>query len=71
LTNLYWLLDPTAIIIGGGVIDSRETWWQALQERLSAGGTKLCVLPAALGNDAGVVGAASLVWRHQRERQHA
>jgi glucokinase len=71
LTNLYWLLDPAAIIIGGGVIDSRELWWPSLQERLSAGGSKLCVLPAALGNDAGVVGAASLVWQHQREQPHA
>lgn len=68
LTNLYWLLDPAAIVIGGGVIDSREIWWPLLQERLSAGLTKLCVLPAALGNDAGVVGAASLVWQHQHAR---
>lgn len=69
LTNLYWLLDPAAIVIGGGVIDSRETWWPLLQERLRAGLTKLCVLPAALGNDAGVIGAASLVWQHQRSRE--
>jgi glucokinase len=66
LTNLYWLLDPAVIVIGGGVIDSRETWWPLLQERLRAGLTRLCVLPAALGNDAGVVGAAALVWQHQQ-----
>jgi glucokinase len=71
LVNVYWMLDPACVIIGGGVIDSRDVWWSPLCERLRAAGVPLTVVPAALGNRAGVVGAALLVWRAREGHTHA
>lgn len=62
LHNLYWSLDPDCLVLGGGVIDSRQIWWDALLARLASAGTDLRIIPAALGNQAGVLGAARLAW---------
>lgn len=62
LHNLYWSLDPELLLIGGGVIDARATWWDPLIARLTAHGAPLRVAPAALGSNAGVIGAARLAW---------
>lgn len=62
LHNLYWTLDPALLLLGGGVIDAREHWWRQLEERIAAYGIGLRIAPAALGNDAGVIGAARLAW---------
>ena len=62
LHNLYWSFDPDLVLIGGGVIDSRDLWWDALQQRIDAYKVNLRLAPAALGGDAGLVGAARLVW---------
>jgi len=61
------LFDPEALIIGGGVADADAdgTWLRILADQIhshafSAEGKRLPVGRAALGNDAGFIGAAAL-----------
>lgn len=66
IVNLSWLLDPRQIIIGGGVIEAKHLWWDQLLAAVEKSDlpTKRMVLsPAALGNDAGMIGAAKLAWQ--------
>ncbi|GAB2699293.1 ROK family protein [Paenibacillus thermoaerophilus] len=60
--NIVQSLDPQAILIGGGVVESGEHWWPYLTEALQASPFKAEVRPAALGNRAGSLGAAKLAW---------
>ncbi|AWL11984.1 Glucokinase [Saliniradius amylolyticus] len=60
IENLYWLLDPDAIVIGGGLIDARQYWWSQVQERLQQRDLDINLQVAQLANDAGAVGAAKL-----------
>ncbi len=62
LHNLYWTLDPDLIIIGGGVTDSQALWWPQLHAILQEQTVQTSVALARLGNDAGVIGAAKLVF---------
>ena len=62
LHNFYWAIDPDLVLIGGGVVHSQAFWWQKLVQKLDALGAKIPIAPAALGNDAGLYGAAKLVW---------
>lgn len=63
LHNIGWIFDPAMIVLGGGVIDGRAHWWPQLQERLARLGAGWRVAPAALGGDAGMIGAARLAWQ--------
>ena len=61
------LFDPEAIIIGGGVADadSQGVWLNAIRDNIhrhafSVSGKSIPVGKAALGNDAGFIGAAAL-----------
>ncbi|RXJ02181.1 ROK family protein [Anaerobacillus alkaliphilus] len=65
--NVSITFDPTAVIIGGGVIDSKEIWWQLLLDKLVNYHVHLQVFPAELGNDAGMLGAAKLAFDHVKE----
>ena len=63
--NACWLLNPNAIIIGGGVAKAGALLFDPLQkamhEQLSPAFTDhLEILPARFGNEAGIIGAASL-----------
>ena len=66
LSTLVCVLRPQVIILGGGVSNERETLLAPLREKLRAdtfSGTEIGVPPvivAALGNDAGLIGAAFL-----------
>jgi len=60
--NLHWMIDPNRIIIGGGMVDSRHHWWPLLEANLAAYGVTVPLVAATLGNDAGVYGAARLVF---------
>lgn len=62
LHNYYWMIDPNLIIIGGGVIDSRALWWPQLVDKLDALKVTSPIAVATLGNDAGVYGAAKIVF---------
>lgn len=55
--NIRWTLDPDVLLIGGGMLDAKALWWPQLQARVQ-GLTPFALLPAALGNGAGVFGAA-------------
>ncbi len=51
LATLEALLSPDLIIIGGGVSEESDKWFRYLRRTAD-------VVPATLGNDAGIVGAA-------------
>lgn len=63
LHDLHVALDPGLVIIGGGVLQSSPLWWEPLVQSLAARQVALRLEPAALGNDAGLVGAARLAWQ--------
>ncbi|MBD2295324.1 ROK family protein [Anabaena sphaerica FACHB-251] len=65
LTSLIYVLTPQAIIIGGGVSASFEYFLPSMQAEiekrvLPTSRVGLQILPAELGNSAGMVGAAKL-----------
>ncbi len=61
LYNITISIDPETILIGGGVIDSKEHWWSKLQAKLNDYRVNTSVVPAALGNKAGMYGSAKLI----------
>jgi glucokinase len=72
LASLIYVLTPEAILIGGGVSASAEFFFPSAQaeiERrvLPSSRAGLQLLPAALGNQAGIVGAAKLAWQQLDE----
>ena len=63
--NACWLLNPAAIIIGGGVAKAGELLFGPLKESIEkqlspAFLDGLKILPAQFSNDAGIIGAATL-----------
>jgi glucokinase len=65
LVNAIWLLNPDAIVIGGGVAKAGPLIFdpvlRTIRERVSPlFYEQLRVLPAELGNDAGIIGCAEL-----------
>jgi glucokinase len=67
LSNIIYILNPTAAIIGGGISASAEFFLPAANAEIdrrvnptSKGSFRL--LPAQLGNNAGSIGAAKLAW---------
>lgn len=65
LTSLRNIFDPEVIIIGGGVIHSKEIWWDGMMEKF----VKTCnntenidVVAAKFLNDAGVIGAGKIAF---------
>lgn len=63
LISIKNIFDPEAIIIGGGVINSREVWWDRVIDYYnkncnSPKGTE--ILPAQFLNNAGMIGAAKI-----------
>lgn len=61
ITNLANGLNPQAVIIGGGVIESKEIWWDAFLKAIQKNEVPVEVRPALLGNRAGSIGAAKLI----------
>ena len=65
LTSLTNFADPEAIIISGGLINSKEYWLDELvrqfKERLN-GNIFPKIIPAVLSNDAGMIGAAKIAY---------
>jgi glucokinase len=60
LYNIHTGINPGRIVIGGGVIESRDAFWDDLQAKLSERGVSVPVVPAILGNRAGSLGAAKM-----------
>lgn len=71
LAGLANVVAPDVIVIGGGVAGAGVHWWSALTEEIEQGLVPalrgLSVVPAALGADAALLGAAHLVWREAEE----
>ena len=66
LASIVNLLNPEKIIIGGGVADAGEILLEPLTETLKKRAMKIAgsaveVVPAQLGNTAGVIGASLLI----------
>ncbi len=63
MVTIHNVFDPGVIVVGGGVITSSEIWWSKLLETLNDISPKSIQLtPALLGNRAGILGAAKLVY---------
>ena len=67
LASLVYVLTPEAIIIGGGISASSRfflpsTLKEIKQRVVEPSRVDLKLLPAKLGNRAGMLGAAKLVW---------
>jgi glucokinase len=65
LTNVIWLVNPGRIVLGGGVSQAGERLFRYIRETIRNRCEKtfwenLEIVPAALGNDAGIIGAAAL-----------
>ena len=68
IANYITLLDPERVVIGGGMADAGPVLFEPLIARLTREVTLQPVppvLPAALGNDAGYLGAALKAWLAQ------
>ncbi|MBH8574700.1 ROK family protein [Nostocaceae cyanobacterium CENA369] len=68
LTSLIYVLTPEAIVLGGGVSASFEFFFPAVKAEIEkrvmpTSRLGLQILPAELGNSAGIVGAAKLAWQ--------
>jgi len=69
LVSLIYVLTPEAIVLGGGVSASFEFFLPAAkaeieQRVMPTSRLGLQILPAQLGNSAGMVGAAKLAWQY-------
>lgn len=76
LGGLVNTLDPEAVILGGGIMQAGPPLWEPLEAALRAevlpSAAKVPLRPAALGVDAGVIGAATLALEYlQRSSAHA
>ena len=65
MMNACWLLNPEALVIGGGVARAGDLLFTPFREHLLrqlSGPFRdgLAILPAAFGHEAGTVGAAAL-----------
>lgn len=65
LSDVVWLLNPDAIVIGGGVAKAGELVFDPIRRTIASRTSKvfhekLLIVPAALGNDAGIIGSAAL-----------
>ena len=68
LAFLVNVLDPEAVVVGGGLgLDGRLYWQSLLHSTRSHiwadAGKQVPILPARLSKDAGVIGAAATFWR--------
>ncbi len=65
LADIVWLLNPDAIILGGGVAGAGELLFKPIRDTIRSRTAavfheRLALLPAELGTDAGLIGAAAL-----------
>jgi glucokinase len=65
LTDIVWLLNPDRIVIGGGVANAGDLLFDPIRQTIcertmNVFHEHLEIVPAALGNDAGIIGCAAL-----------
>lgn len=75
LASLANVIDPQAVIVGGGVAEAGPAFWLPMEEALRAelmpAAAALILRRAALGGDAAVIGAATLLFADQIGETHA
>ncbi|MDT0343314.1 ROK family protein [Streptomyces litchfieldiae] len=74
LLTAITLLDPATVIVGGGLAEAGETLLAPLHAALAAKATYQrlpTIVPAALGDAAGCLGAGLLAWDHTTLPTHA
>lgn len=64
-SDIVWLLNPDAFVIGGGVAKAGELVFGPIRKAINSRTMRdlhesLKIIPAALGNDAGIIGSAAL-----------
>ncbi|MFD0867116.1 ROK family protein, partial [Tessaracoccus lubricantis] len=66
IAGIVTVVDPAAVVIGGGVADAGPVWWQPLTDTIRSEVisvlAELPVLKAELGSSAALVGAAAQVF---------
>lgn len=65
LVSLKNIFDPQGIVIGGGVINSREYWWDKMlgyYKKHSNDPETMEIVPAVYLNDSGMIGAGRIVF---------
>ncbi|MDU3211260.1 ROK family protein [Anaerococcus sp.] len=65
LTSLRNIFDPEVIVIGGGVIHSKDIWWDGMIEKFNDicnNTLNVSVIPAKYLNDSGVIGAGKIAF---------
>lgn len=65
IVSLKNIFDPEGIVIGGGVINSRDYWWEKMlnyYKEFVNNDKKLKIVPAIYLNDAGIIGAAKVAF---------
>ncbi|WP_181346968.1 ROK family protein [Thalassobacillus sp. CUG 92003] len=61
ITNLQYVFDPERIVIGGGIIDSGDQWWEGFINTLkNKSSIPIDVQRARLNNNASMIGASYL-----------
>ncbi|MEO7319110.1 MAG: ROK family protein, partial [Chthoniobacteraceae bacterium] len=65
LANVVWIVNPDTIVIGGGVANAGDLLFDPIRREITARtipvfNAHLRVLPATLGNEAGIIGNAAL-----------
>lgn len=66
LINVYQLTGTKLIVLGGGLIDNTSAWWDTLENSIRQHTSKpIELVPARLGNKAGIIGAAILAMQRK------
>ncbi|MDQ1910266.1 ROK family protein [Paenibacillus sp. GD4] len=61
LISIRNVIDPAKFILGGGLVDSHEVWWDYVTDSLASMSKHRTIIEKAkLGNRAGMIGAAKL-----------
>ena len=73
LCDIVWLLNPDRIVIGGGVARAGEHVFRPIrrvieQRTMKIFHQRLTIVPALLGNDAGIIGSAALALEEAKRR---
>jgi glucokinase len=70
MAMITFVLNPARFVIGGGVARAGDTLFQPLKEAyrehvLPSAAEGVEIVPAKLGNNAGIIGAAGLIARRE------
>lgn len=69
ILNIANMLDPSVIVLGGGLIGSADVWWSRLDASLHQMTERpVKIVKAEAGNDAGIIGAARLPLLYSKDR---